>query len=141
MRRPSPCSGTSCGRRAAAPDILGRTVGLNRTLFTIVGVAAEGTSWRLSDADRLLRIAPISADPLLATDATRSQDAQQAWLFLVGRRSERADLEQVRAELGVIAAQIDRQQPGRSTTLTVRRATPMTVPLTCVVQRRERRPS
>ena len=32
------------------------------------------------------------------------------------------DIEQVRAELGVIAAQIDRQQPGRSTTLTIDRA-------------------
>ena len=35
----------------------------------------------------------------------------------------------MRAELGVIAAQLDGEQPGRSTTLTIERATPVTVPL------------
>ena len=34
----------------------------------------------------------------------------------------------MRAEFGVIAAQLDQQQPGRSTTLTVERAIPTTVP-------------
>ena len=33
------------------------------------------------------------------------------WLNMIGRRSDEAGLEQVRAELGVIAAQIDREQP------------------------------
>ena len=36
----------------------------------------------------------------------------------------------MRAEFDVVATQIDRQQPGRSTTFTIERATPMTVPST-----------
>jgi predicted permease len=49
-------------------------------------------------------------------------------LALVGRRKDGATLAQVRAELSVIAAQIDREQPGRSTKLTVERATPLSIP-------------
>ena len=41
----------------------------------------------------------------------------------MGRRNDGVSLEQVRAELDVIAAQIDQQQPGRSTALTIERAT------------------
>lgn len=44
--------------------------------------------------------------------------------MVIGRR-EGASLEQVRAELEVIAAQTDAQAPGRSTSLTVERLTPL----------------
>ena len=112
---------------AADPAILGRTVELNRQLFTVVGVASEGTY----GGSAMLTVgyfAPISADPLLGPAATRYENDKYLWLYLIGRRSERTGVEQVRAELGVIAAQIDQQQPGRSTTLTIERATQMTVP-------------
>jgi predicted permease len=45
------------------------------------------------------------------------------WLFAIGRRA--ASIEQVRAELDVIAAQLDAEQPGRMTTMRVDRATPL----------------
>jgi predicted permease len=111
---------------AADPAILGRSVELNRQLFTVVGVASEGT---YGGSPMLTGFfAPISADPLLGPAATRSQDDKFLWLYLIGRRSDRAGVEQVRAELAVIAAQIDQQQPGRSTRLTIERATQMSVP-------------
>ena len=111
---------------AADAAIVGRTIELNRQLFTVVGVASEGT---YSGSAMLTGyFAPISADPLLGPATSRSEDDKYLWLYLIGRRSERAGVEQVRAELAVIAAQIDQQQPGRSTRLTIERATQMTVP-------------
>ncbi len=111
---------------AADTAILGRSIELNRQFFTVVGVASEGTYG--GSAMLAGFFAPISADPLLGPAATRSEDDKYLWLYLIGRRSERAGVEQVRAELAVIAAQIDQQQPGRSTRLAIERATQMAVP-------------
>jgi putative ABC transport system permease protein len=52
-----------------------------------------------------------------------------SWLTLVGRRTKDAELTHVRAELAVIASQIDRQQPGRTTTVTVAPATALSLPV------------
>ena len=51
--------------------------------------------------------APIGAEPLLRSNLSRYANDKALWLSLIGRRSDGAGLEQVRAELGVIAAQID----------------------------------
>jgi hypothetical protein len=110
----------------ADPGIVGRAIQLNRQFFTVVGVAAEGTYGAL-----FLRIgyfAPINAARLLVSSDTRNDNEKFLWLNLIGRQEEGASLAQVRAELDVIAAQIDRRQSGRSTTLTIERAKAMTVP-------------
>jgi predicted permease len=111
---------------AADPGIVGRTVALSRQTFTVGGVAAEDTDGGFV---RIGYFAPISTDPLFGQGDPRYDDDTQHWLHLIGRRNEATGLAQVRAELGVIAAQIDQQEPGRSTTLTVERAVPGTVPL------------
>jgi predicted permease len=111
----------------ADPQIVGRTVELNRQLFTVVGVASEGTYGGF--LYRTAYFAPISAHPLLLPNESAYENDQNSWLFLVGRRNDRASLEQARAELDVIAAQIDQQQPNRLTTLIVERATPLSLPL------------
>ena len=120
--------GHALWRTAFAADrgILGRPIELNRQIVTVVGVASEGTYG--GSALTPGYFAPLAADPLLGRTASRYEDDTQRWLFLIGRRSGTAGVEQVRADLAVIAAQIDRQQPGRSTALTIERATPMTVP-------------
>ena len=110
---------------SANSDIVGRTIQLNRRLFTVVGVAAEGT---YQGALKLGYFAPINAGRLLAAGDSRYENDKFLWLVLVGRQRDGVGLEQVRAELAVIAAQIDRQQPGRSTTLTIDRAKQLTVP-------------
>jgi hypothetical protein len=74
------------------------------------------------------RSSVLSAEPMLWPGESRFRDEKYRWLHLIGRRGDGKGLDQVRAELGVIAAQIDQQQPGRSTTLTIERATPATVP-------------
>ena len=108
---------------AADPGIVGRTIQLNRQQVTVAGVAAEGT-YNGSSFLGGGYFAPINAGRLLASDDSRYDDDTSLWLNLLGRRKDGVGLEQVRAELDVIAAQIDRQQPGRSTTLTIERARP-----------------
>ena len=110
---------------AADRGILGRTITLNRRSFTVVGVAAEGTYSGVPASAGYF--APISAEPLLRSSGSRFQNDTQTWLSLIGRRRDGTRLEQVRAELGVIAADIDRRERGRSTALTVERAKEMTM--------------
>ena len=111
---------------AADRAVVGRTVELDRQRFTVVGVAAEG----MYGGSPLVSgyFAPLSADPLLWSGAPRYQDERFRWLYLIGRRSDGTVLDRVRAELGVIASQIDRQESGRSTSLAIQRATRIAVP-------------
>jgi predicted permease len=113
-------------RFASDPAIVGRTIEVDRHGFTVVGVAAEGTYG--GSPMKAAYFAPLSAEPLLWPGESRFRDEKSRWLHLIGRRGDGKGLDQVRAELGVIAAQIDQQEPGRSTTLTIERATPATVP-------------
>ena len=110
-------------RTAFASDagIVGRTVQLNRQRVTVVGVAAEGAGD--GSPVRGGYLAPLSAGRLLSSGDTRYDDPRALWLNLLGRRKQDVGLNQVQAELDVIAAQIDRQQPGRTTALTIERAT------------------
>ena len=104
----------------ADPGIVGRTIQLNRQQVAVAGVAAEDRSSFLKGG----YLAPINAGRLLASGDSRYDDDAAAWLFLLGRRRDGVGLAQVRGELDVIAAQIDQQRPGRSTTLTIERARP-----------------
>src|SRR6185436_16732844 len=67
--------------------------------------------------------APISAQPLLLPNENTYGNDNQGWLSVIGRRA--ASIEQVRAELGLFAAQLDSEQPGRTTAMRVERATPL----------------
>jgi predicted permease len=111
---------------AADPSIVGRDIELDRRRFTVVGVAADGTYG--GSPMRTAYFAPLSTEPLLWPGESRFRDEKSRWLHLIGRRGDRKGLDQVRAELGVIAARIDRQQPPRQTRLTIERATRATIP-------------
>ena len=111
---------------AADPAIVGREIELARRPFTVVGVAADGMYG--GGPMGTAYFAPLSAEPMLWPGPAPVRDDKYRWLHLIGRRGDGQSLEQVRAELGVIAAQIDREQKGRTTTLAIERATPMTVP-------------
>ena len=69
------------------------------------------------------------SNALLLPDHNLYDDAHASWLTLVGRRVTGADMAQVRAELAVIAGQIDQQQPGRTTALIVAPATSLSLPV------------
>jgi putative ABC transport system permease protein len=104
------------------PTIVGRVIELNRQLFTVVGVAREGTYGALAFY-RTQYFAPISAQPLLLPNENTYGNDSRGWLAVTGRRA--ASIDRVRAELRVFAAQLDAEQPGRTTTVRVERATPI----------------
>jgi predicted permease len=106
----------------ADPGIVGRVIELNRQLFTVVGIAKEGTYGGLGFY-RTQYFAPISTQPLLLPNENTYGNDNFGWLALIGRRA--ASIDQVRAELDVVAAQIDSEQAGRTTTMRVERATPL----------------
>ena len=111
---------------AGDPAIVGRSILLNRQQFIVAGVAPQGFAG--IDFLRAQYFAPISAQSLLIPGADLVGNDHLSWLMLAGRRAEGATLEQVRTELGVIAARIDAGVPGRQTTVVVERATPFSLP-------------
>jgi predicted permease len=106
---------------AADPGIVGRTIQLNRQRVTVAGVAAEDTNLSPLQGGY---VAPLNAGRLLTSADRRYDNDRFVWLNLIGRRQNGVGVEHVRAEFRVIAAQIDLQQPRRSTTLTIERARP-----------------
>ncbi|HZF29284.1 MAG TPA: ABC transporter permease, partial [Gammaproteobacteria bacterium] len=111
---------------AADPGVVGRVVVLNRQSFAVVGVAPEG--FEGVDIARASFFVPLSAQKLLLPSVDYLRDDHLSWLIVVGRRGAGASVEEVRAELAVIAARIDRDEPGRKTALVIERATPFPYP-------------
>jgi predicted permease len=109
---------------ASDAGIVGRTIRLNRQLATVVGVTAPGGFAGTGFVGGGY-LAPLGAGRRLASGDTRYTDTAP-WLNLLGRRRSDVALEQVSAELDVIAAQLDRERPGRSTTLAIERGVPVT---------------
>ena len=104
------------------PAIVGRQIVLNRVSFTVAGVAAEGM--RGVDLESVEYFATFVSEPRLSGFA----DAETSWLTLIGRRAPGATLEQVRAELRILASRIDQQQSPRKTTLVIERAQRLSMP-------------
>lgn len=113
-------------RFGSDPAILDRSITLNGSVLRVIGVAPEGFTG--VDIDRSSLFVPISAQRVLRPDRNYLENDEIAWLNVVGRRREGASIERVETELRVIAGRIDRQEPGRRTTLTVARATPASAP-------------
>lgn len=108
-------------RFGADPQIVGKSVLLNRAKFTVVGVTAPG--FRGLDPWPSAFWAPVTMQKALEPDIDLLNDNNTAWLAMLGRMRPGVSLEEVRADLGVIAGRIDQQYPGRSTTLVIHRAT------------------
>jgi predicted permease len=112
---------------AADPDIVHKTITLNGLDVAVVGIAPEGF-----DGTELARAAffgPLSLQPAVYPEQNYVNDPQVSWLTLLARRHADTAIDQVRAELTVAANRIDRQQPGRSTTLLIAPATSLSLPV------------
>jgi predicted permease len=107
------------------PSIIGREVLLNRQAFVVVGVAPEDV--RGVDIWKVAFFVPISMQPLLNPRLDTYRE-EASWLTLIGRRNAEATLDQVRAELALVAARLDQQQPPRRTALVVDRASVVSRP-------------
>ncbi len=104
-------------RQAFAGDraILGRTVSLNRAPFVVVGIAPPGfggtepvpaTFW-----------VPLTMQQALQPSRQLLGDAHMSWIALLGRLAPGTSLGQARADLRLIAGQIDQLEPARRTRL------------------------
>jgi predicted permease len=107
-------------------SIIGRTIELNRHIFRVAGVAAPG--FQGTEPVRSTFWAPLSTQPLVSSDGGLLTFDHLSWLVLVGRRKPAASIEQVRADLAVIASRIDHLDPGRVTSLSVLRASSLSDP-------------
>ena len=115
----------------ADPHILGRPIALNGRDVTVVGVAPVGFDG--VDMQKAAFFAPASLAGVLRPDQGQLDTANVSWLTLIGRRRDGAQLAQVRADLALVAGRIDREQPGRATSLIVEPAAALSLP----VQRRD----
>jgi len=106
---------------AADPSLVGKTITLNRTAYTVVGIAPAGFTGTEAIPSEFW--APITMEKALEPGRLRMEDGNQSWLALLGRTRPGVTMQEVRADLGVIAARIDRQYPGRTTSLAIRTAT------------------
>jgi len=105
----------------ADAGVVGRTIQMNRQRVTVAGVGAERT-YNGSSFIGGGYVAPLNAGRMLSSGDSRYEDDRAEWLTLLGRRRNDAAVAAVQAELAVIADQIDRQQPGRTTMVAVDRA-------------------
>jgi hypothetical protein len=103
-------------RFAADPQIIGKTMAVNRHSMTVVGVTPAGSSVRVNSA---LFWVPYTMQPLvdLRKNLFRQEDA--AWLWLAGRLKPGFSRRDAEAELSILARQQDQLHPGRETTLLV----------------------
>jgi MacB-like periplasmic core domain len=112
---------------AADPTVVQKTITLNGLDVAVVGVAPEGFVG--TELTQAAFFAPVSLQPAFYPERNFLDDPQVSWLTLLARRYDGTSLDQVRAELAVVANRIDRQQPGRATTLLVAPATSLSLPV------------
>ena len=112
------------------PQILQKPIVLNGREVTVVGVAPSGFDG--IDMAKAAFFAPTSLASVLRPDQSFHENPSVSWLTLIGRRRSDASLAQVRSDLSVIAGRIDREQPGRTTSLIVEPGAALSLP----VQRR-----
>ncbi len=106
---------------AADPKIVGKTISLNRTRFVVIGVTASG--FRGLDPWPSAFWVPVTMQRALEPDRNLLPEDNTGWLALLGRISPGVSLDEVRANLAVVAARVDQQYPERVTRLVVHRAT------------------
>ncbi len=105
------------GAFASDPALVGKRIILNRTPYTVVGIMPRGFAG--TEPVRSEFWAPLTMQAALEGGHDRLADDNQSWLALLGRMRPGLTMEQVRANLGVLAGAIDRRHPGRSTSLAI----------------------
>ncbi|HEX8763769.1 MAG TPA: ABC transporter permease, partial [Candidatus Acidoferrum sp.] len=89
--------------------MVGKSVSLNRTKFVVIGIAASG--FRGLDPWPSDFWAPVTMQKALEPEIDLLNDDNTAWLAMLGRMRPGVSLEEVRADLRVIAGRIDQQYP------------------------------
>jgi predicted permease len=111
---------------AADPDIIRKTITVNGETVGVAGVTPQGFTG--IDMTKTVLFVPTSIRAVWRSENDFHDDPHTSWLTLTGRRNKSTSTEEVRAELAVIASQIDAREPGRVTTLNIARATALSLP-------------
>ncbi|MFN2408180.1 MAG: ADOP family duplicated permease, partial [Pyrinomonadaceae bacterium] len=97
--------------------VIGTPITLNRQRFTVIGVAApdfRGAEMTVPDV-----WIPVTMQPALAPENKILEVPNVSWLSVVGRLTDGVSLNQVQAEMQLVAGQMDHEYPGRKTTVDV----------------------
>src|SRR5205809_312817 len=95
------------GTFASHASLVGKRIILNRTAYTVGGIAPPG--FRGTETIRSWFWAPITMQKALDPRSDRMAHDNLSWLAVLGRVQPGVAMEQVRADLGVIAGRIDLQ--------------------------------
>jgi macrolide transport system ATP-binding/permease protein len=108
------------------PAIVGKTITLNRTEFRVIGVAPAGFDGTVAVGSAFW--APVTMVKAFQPDTDRLGDDYLSWLGLIGRLKPGVSSRQAAANLGVVASGMNSLQKGRITTVTLGRATLLSMP-------------
>ena len=105
----------------SAPDVVGRTVRIRGSAYTIVGVAPKAFNGMVPvlspelwiPASASLEVEPVGMHDAIPspTGTTRLDRRADRWLFIRGRLKPGITVAQARANLGVLMARIDSENP------------------------------
>lgn len=109
------------GRFGADPSLVGKKIVLNRTSYTVIGIARPGFTGTEPIPSAFW--VPLTMQEALEPGQDRLSNDNMSWLAMLGRTRPGVTIEEVRANLGVIAGRIDQRHPGRTTSLAIHTAT------------------
>ena len=104
-------------RFGSDPSVVGTSLTLNRQRFTVIGVAARdfhGAEMNIPDV-----WIPVMMQPAVMPDSKFLDLPNCSWLNVVGRLKDGISLQQVQAEMQLVASQMDQEYPGRKTMINV----------------------
>src|ERR1051326_3724823 len=97
----------------ADPEIVGRSLSINRAPFIVIGFAPPGfTGTQLVAEDVFV---PIQTQPAITRGRNLIDNANMSWLFAIGRLGDDASLAAVRSDLGVVAGRLSAADGSRRT--------------------------
>ena len=111
---------------AADPAIIGKTITLNRTSFSIIGIAPPGFDGTVAVGSAFW--APVTMVKAFRPADDYLGDDYLSWLALVGRLKPGVSSRQAAANLSVVASEMNSLQKGRITTVTLSSANLLSMP-------------
>jgi len=104
----------------ADPAVIGEPIVLNRTAYTVIGVAPPGFTGTEPIPSAFW--VPVTMDKALEPGEDRLANDNMSWLAMLGRKRSGVTIHQVEADLYVVARRIDQHYSGRTTSLSIHTA-------------------
>ena len=98
-------------------SVIGTSITLNRQRFTVLGVAARdfhGAEMTVPDV-----WIPVTMQPAVMPESKFLELPNCSWLSVVGRLKDNVSLQQLQAEMQLVAARMDQEYPGRKSIVNV----------------------